>query len=165
MRRDSHTAGTSTHRPSRRLCKEFLGAALGRRAQPAERLEIGGTGILIDGVPAGLALAQLASGDPSENGGHLMDVSVTYDPVQAAHPYATHVCMVEVDPESAAVEIRRYVVADDCGTVINPMIVDGQVAGGIAQGVGAVLLEEIIYGSDGQLLISSFRGYLIPTAC
>ena len=115
-------------------------------------------------MPAGLALAQLASGDPSENSGHLMDVSVTYDPVQAAHPYATHVCMVEVDPESAAVEIRRYVVADDCGTVINPMIVDGQVAGGIAQGVGAVLLEEIIYGSDGQLLSGSFMDYLIPTA-
>ena len=164
MSRSSVTAATSTHRASQQLRQEILDAASWRLDQPVERLEIGGTGILIDGVPAGLALAQLASGDPSENGGHLMDVSVTYDPVQAAHPYATHVCMVEVDPESAAVEIRRYVVADDCGTVINPMIVDGQVAGGIAQGVGAVLLEEIIYGSDGQLLSSSFMDYLIPTA-
>src|SRR5438132_3839925 len=134
MSRSSVTAATSTHRASQQLRQEILDAASWRLDQPVERLEIGGTGILIDGVPAGLALAQLASGDPSENGGHLMDVSVTYDPVQAAHPYATHVCMVEVDPESAAVEIRRYVVADDCGTVINPMIVDGQVAGGIAPG-------------------------------
>ena len=164
MSRSSVTAATSTHRASQQLRQEILDAASWRLDQPVERLEIGGTGILIDGVPAGLALAQLASGDPSENGGHLMDVSVTYDPVQAAHPYATHVCMVEVDPESGAVEIRRYVVADDCGTVINPMIVDGQVAGGIAQGVGAVLLEEIIYGSDGQLLSGSFMDYLIPTA-
>jgi aerobic carbon-monoxide dehydrogenase large subunit len=94
----------------------------------------------------------------------MMDVSVTYDPVQAAHPYATHACMVEVDPGTGAVEIRRYVVADDCGTVINPSIVDGQVVGGIAQGVGAALLEEITYGSDGQLLSGSFMDYLIPTA-
>ena len=72
--------------------------------------------------------------------------------------------MVEVDPGTGAVEIRRYVVADDCGTVINPMIVDGQVVGGVAQGVGAALLEEISYGSDGQLLSGSFMDYLIPTA-
>src|SRR2546428_14079937 len=88
MRRDSHTAGTSTHRPSRRLCKEFLGAALGRLDQPVERLEIGGTGILIDGVPAGLALAQLASGDPSENGGPPMGRSVTPHPAPAPPPHS-----------------------------------------------------------------------------
>ena len=108
--------------------------------------------------------AQLAATDPSDNGGYSLDVSVTYDPVQAAHPYATHACLVEVDPGSGAVEIRRYVVADDCGTVINPTIVDGQVVGGIAQGIGAVLYEEITYGSDGQLLSGSFMDYLIPTA-
>jgi carbon-monoxide dehydrogenase large subunit len=72
--------------------------------------------------------------------------------------------MVEVDPGTGAVEIGRYVIADDCGTVINPMIVDGQVVGGVAQGVGAALLEEISYASDGQLLSGSFMDYLIPTA-
>jgi len=98
------------------------------------------------------------------NGGHSLDVSVTYDPVQASHPYATHICLVEVDPGSGSVEVRRYVIAEDCGTVINPMIVDGQVVGGVAQGLGAALLEEITYGSDGQLLSGSFMDYLIPTA-
>jgi aerobic carbon-monoxide dehydrogenase large subunit len=132
--------------------------------QPVERLQVAGGTILLDGEPAGVTLAQIAAADPSDNGGHMMDVSVTYDPVQAAHPYATHACMVEVDPGTGAVEIRRYVVADDCGTVINPSIVDGQVVGGIAQGVGAALLEEIAYGSDGQLLSGSFMDYLIPTA-
>src|SRR2546429_3172025 len=83
MSRSSVTAATSTHRASQQLRQEILDAASWRLDQPVERLEIGGTGILIDGVPAGLALAQLASGDPSENSGHLMDVSVTYDPVQA----------------------------------------------------------------------------------
>jgi carbon-monoxide dehydrogenase large subunit len=164
MSRSSVTAATSAHRASRQLRQEILDAASWRLDQPVERLQIGGAAILLDGEPAGVTLAQLAAGDPSENGGHLMDVSVTYDPVQAAHPYATHACMVEVDPGTGAIEIRRYVVADDCGTVINPTIVDGQVVGGIAQGVGAALLEEITYGSDGQLLSGSFMDYLIPTA-
>jgi carbon-monoxide dehydrogenase large subunit len=111
-----------------------------------------------------LTLSELARSDPEENGGHHLDVSVTYDPVQASHPYATHVCLVEVDRGSGAVEIQRYVIAEDCGTVINPAIVDGQVAGGVAQGVGAALLEEISYSSDGQLLSGSFMDYLIPTS-
>jgi len=164
MSRSSITAATCTHRASRQLRQEILDAASWRLDQPVERLGIAGSAIFIDGEPAEVTLAQLGAADPSENGGHLLDVSFTYDPVQAAHPYATHACLVEVDPETGAVEILRYVVADDCGTMINPMIVDGQVAGGVAQGVGAALLEEITYTSDGQLLSGSFMDYLIPTA-
>jgi aerobic carbon-monoxide dehydrogenase large subunit len=163
MSRSSVTAATSTHRAARKLRAEILEAASWRLDQPVERLSIGGAAILVDGKPAGVTLAQLAT-EPTENGGHELDVSVTYDPVQASHPYATHVCMVEVDPGSGAVQIRRYVIAEDCGTVINPMIVNGQAAGGVAQGVGAALLEEITYGSDGQLTSGSFMDYLIPTA-
>ncbi len=164
MSRSSVTAATCTHRAAKQLREEILNAASWRLDQPVERLGIDGTAILVDGEAAGITLAQLWAADPSENGGHPLDVSVTYDPVQAVHPYATHACLVEVDPGSGAVEIRRYVVADDCGTVINPMIVDGQVEGGVAQGIGAALLEEIIYGPDGQLLSGSFMDYLIPTA-
>jgi carbon-monoxide dehydrogenase large subunit len=162
--RSSVTAATCTHRASRQLSVEILNAASWRLDQPVERLSIAGSEIFIDGQPAGVTLADLAAVDPTENGGYTLDVSVTYDPVQASHPYATHACMVEVDAGTGAVEIRRYVIADDCGTVINPMIVDGQVVGGVAQGVGAVLLEEISYGTDGQLLSGSFMDYLIPTA-
>ncbi len=92
------------------------------------------------------------------------DVTVTYDAVQASHPYATHMCMVEVDRETGAVEILRYVVAEDCGVLINPMVVDGQVVGGVAQGIGAALLEEVAYGDDGQLLSGTFVDYLVPSA-
>ncbi|MDQ6878783.1 MAG: xanthine dehydrogenase family protein molybdopterin-binding subunit [Candidatus Dormibacteraeota bacterium] len=162
--RSAVTAATSTHRASKQLRQEILEAASWRLDQPVERLAIGVNAILVDGAPAGITLGQLAAADPSENGGHTLDVSVTYDPVQASHPYGTHVCLVEVDPGSGAVEIGRYVIAEDCGNVINPMIVDGQVAGGVAQGVGAALLEEITYSSDGQLLSGSFMDYLIPTA-
>lgn len=164
MSRSSVTAATSTYRAATQLRDEILNAASWRLDQPVDRLSIGSAAILVDGQPTGITLGQLAAADPSENGGHLLDVSVTYDPVQAAHPYATHACLVEVDAGSGAVEIHRYVIAEDCGTMINPMIVDGQVAGGVAQGIGAALLEEITYGDDGQLLSGSFMDYLLPTA-
>jgi carbon-monoxide dehydrogenase large subunit len=72
--------------------------------------------------------------------------------------------MVEVDAATGAVKILRYVVAEDCGVLINPMIVEGQVAGGVAQGVGAALMEEVVYGAGGQLLSGTFLDYLIPSA-
>jgi len=162
--RSSVTAATSTHRAARQLREEILSAASWRLDQPVERLVIRGSRVVVDGEEAGISLEQLARLTPSDRGGHELDASVTYDPVQASHPYATHVCVVEVDRGSGRVEIKRYVVAEDCGTVINPMIVEGQVMGGVAQGVGAVLLEEIRYGADGQLLTGSFMDYLIPTA-
>jgi aerobic carbon-monoxide dehydrogenase large subunit len=97
----------------------------------------------------------------AENGD--LDVSVTYDAVQATHPYATHVCMVEVDRDTGAALILRYVVAEDCGVLINPMVVEGQVAGGVAQAIGAALMEEVTYGPDGELRSGTFLDYLIPS--
>ncbi|TMD94857.1 MAG: xanthine dehydrogenase family protein [Chloroflexi bacterium] len=98
----------------------------------------------------------------AENGE--LDVTVTYDAVQASHPYATHVCMVEVDRATGVVTVLRYVVAEDCGVLINPVIVEGQVAGGVTQGVGAALMEEVAYAEDGQLRSGTFLDYLIPSA-
>ncbi len=77
---------------------------------------------------------------------------------------AVHVAQVEVDPQTGAVALLRYVVAHDCGHVINPMIVDGQIHGGVAQGIGGALFEEMIYDKAGQLLTSTFMEYHIPTA-
>ncbi|MBI2154948.1 MAG: xanthine dehydrogenase family protein molybdopterin-binding subunit, partial [Candidatus Rokubacteria bacterium] len=77
---------------------------------------------------------------------------------------AVHVAQVEVDPQTGAVTLLRYVVAHDCGHVINPMIVEGQIHGGVAQGVGGALFEEMIYDEAGQLLTSTFMEYHIPTA-
>ena len=92
-----------------------------------------------------------------------LDVTVTYDPAQASHPYATHMCAVEVDRETGAVHVLRYVVAEDCGPLINPKIVEGQVVGGVAQAVGAALMEEVVYGPDGELRSGTFLDYLIPS--
>jgi carbon-monoxide dehydrogenase large subunit len=91
------------------------------------------------------------------------DATVTYDAPQASHPYATHACLVEVDRETGAVEVLRYRVAEDCGVVINPAVVEGQVAGGVTQGFGAAVMEEIAYGGDGELLTATFLDYLIPS--
>ena len=79
-------------------------------------------------------------------------------------PYSIHIPVVEVDIETGAVKFLRYAIVHDCGVEINPMVVEGQVVGGTAQGVGGALLEELVYDEDGQLLTTSFMDYLIPTA-
>ena len=75
-----------------------------------------------------------------------------------------HIALVEVDVGTGAVRLLRYVVAHDCGKLINPMIVEGQIHGGVAQGVGGGLLEEMVYDEQGQLLTGTFMDYLVPTA-
>ena len=87
-----------------------------------------------------------------------------YDPKNFTFPFGTHVCVVEVDPDTGKVQILRYVAVDDVGNVINPMIVDGQVHGGIAQGVGQALWEGAVYDDSGQLLTGSMMDYALPKA-
>ena len=90
--------------------------------------------------------------------------SESYDPYLGTACSSCHLAVVEVDPETFGVQVRDYVVAEDCGRIINPMIVDGQVHGAVAQGIGAALLEEIHYDEDGQLVTASLADYLLPLA-
>jgi aerobic carbon-monoxide dehydrogenase large subunit len=78
--------------------------------------------------------------------------------------FGVHLCEVEVDPETGRVDVRRYIVVNDCGRMINPMIVEGQIAGGIAQGLGGALLEELVYNREAQLLTASLLDYPVPTS-
>ena len=96
----------------------------------------------------------------------LLEITATYEPSDSGgvFAYGTHAVLVAVEPDSGAVEILDYVVSEDCGTMINPMIVDGQVVGGIAQGIGTALYEEIPYNAQGQPLAASLADYLVPTA-
>jgi carbon-monoxide dehydrogenase large subunit len=87
-----------------------------------------------------------------------------YDPIDIAYSYATHAAVIEVDVATGLLQFHRYVVVHDCGTVINPAVVDGQVVGGTAQGIGGAVLEELVYGDDGQLLTTSFMDYLLPSS-
>jgi carbon-monoxide dehydrogenase large subunit len=88
----------------------------------------------------------------------------SYDPVFGTTTCATHIATLEIDPRTYEVKLGRYVVAEDCGKIINPQIVDGQVHGGVAQGIGAALYEEVVYDSEGQLHTASLVDYLVPAA-
>ena len=93
-----------------------------------------------------------------------LQATSVFEPSNFTFPFGTHICVVEVDTQSGEVKIIKYVAVDDCGKVINPMIVDGQVQGGIAQGLGQALLEEVVYDEDGQLLTGSLMDYAVPRA-
>jgi carbon-monoxide dehydrogenase large subunit len=88
----------------------------------------------------------------------------SFTPPDATYPNGTHVCEVEIDPETGAARIERYTVVDDYGFTLNPLLLTGQVHGGIAQGVGQALMERAVYGGDGQLLTASFMDYCMPRA-
>jgi aerobic carbon-monoxide dehydrogenase large subunit len=88
----------------------------------------------------------------------------SFVPPEATYPNGTHACEVEIDPETGAVHIERYTVVDDYGFTLNPILLSGQVHGGIAQGIGQALMERAVYGEDGQLLTASFMDYCMPRA-
>ncbi len=93
-----------------------------------------------------------------------LEATSFYEPSNFTFPFGTHVCAVEVDAETGEVEILHYFAVDDCGKVINPMLVDGQVHGGIAQGLGQALFERVVYDEDGQLLTGTLMDYALPKA-
>jgi carbon-monoxide dehydrogenase large subunit len=85
-----------------------------------------------------------------------------YDPANFTYPFGTHVCVVEVDTETGSIALLRYAAVDDVGNVINPMIVDGQLHGGLAQGIGQALWENAVYDDSGQLVTGSLMDYALP---
>jgi carbon-monoxide dehydrogenase large subunit len=96
----------------------------------------------------------------------LLDATATYEPAisTGVFSYATHGAVVAVDPETGAVELIDFAVAEDCGTMVNPMLVEGQIRGGVAQGIGTAMCEEIPYDANGQPLAASFLDYHMPGA-
>jgi carbon-monoxide dehydrogenase large subunit len=93
-----------------------------------------------------------------------MEATTFHDPPNFTFPFGTHVCEVEVDPETGRVDVVKYVAVDDCGNVINPMIVEGQVQGGVIQSLAQALFEETVYSEDGQLRTPTLVEYQIPSA-
>ena len=93
-----------------------------------------------------------------------LEASAFYDPSNFTFPFGTHVAVVEVDAETGQVELKRYIAVDDCGRVINPLIVDGQVHGGLVQGIAQALCEGAAYSPDGQLLTGTMADYAVPKA-
>ena len=113
---------------------------------------------------AEIALATFAAHNLPDGVEPLLDSESTYDPNNFSFPHGTHLCATEVDTETGQVTIRSYVAVDDVGVVVNPLIVEGQVHGGIAQGIAQALYEEAAYDADGNLLTTTLADYLIPSA-
>jgi len=137
--------------------KKLAGEAL--EAPPADITYEAGR-FTVAGTDLGIGLAQLAARQPERR----IAISTVQKVGGPSWPNGCHVCEVEIEPETGAVEIVRYTTVDDVGRVINPLIVAGQVHGGIAQAVGQALMEQVVYDDEGQLLTGSFMDYALPRA-
>ncbi len=134
----------------------------------AEDLEYVGGGVRVKGTPTrALSFPEIAKAahtahklPPDVEPG--LECQSFFDPANFTYPFGVHIAVVEVDPETGGTTIQKYLAVDDCGRVINSMLVDGQVHGGVAMGVGQALLEEIVYDSQGQLKTATFTDYLLP---
>jgi aerobic carbon-monoxide dehydrogenase large subunit len=113
---------------------------------------------------AEIALATFAAHNLPDGVEPSLDSDATYDPDNFSFPHGTHLCAVDVDTETGAVKIRSYVAVDDVGEVVNPLIVEGQVHGGLAQGIAQALYEEAVYDSSGNLVTATLADYLLPSA-
>lgn len=158
-------AGTKVAEKMRRIAAEILEAS-------AADVELANGRAFVAGVPQhGVTFREIAETAYSMNNRTLpageeygLEANDFYDPPLATMANAVHVACVAVDPRDARVTIEKYVVVHDCGRIINPMIVDGQIHGGTAQGIGEALMEEVVYSEEGQLMNASLLDYLLPTA-
>jgi aerobic carbon-monoxide dehydrogenase large subunit len=169
--RSLSVAGTAIYR----ACDRIIGKA-GQIA--AEALECAAQDIVhergrfrVHGTDRSISFAEIAAlayhGAKLSSDGMIepgLEVTEFYDPPDTNDPQAMHLAVVIVDPDTGMVELRALYGADDCGMIVNPMIVEGQVHGGMAQGVGQALMEQIVYDRDGQLLTGSFMDYAMPRA-
>jgi carbon-monoxide dehydrogenase large subunit len=162
-------AGGATLHTARALRKKVLETASHLLEASADDLRIENGAVLVVGVPASaMSLADVATavrepGRLPEGVDGELKVEYAYDGGEGGWSGGTHCAIVEVDAETGLVEFERYVVVEDCGAMINPAVVDGQIRGGIAQGIGAVLLERSAYDDRGNFLAATFMDYLMPT--
>ena len=171
--RSTVTLSAAIHGASERLRAKVFAIAANLLECAASDLELRKNGVGILGVPgAEVPLADVARAarpgwdhrrPPGVDAG--LEETYYYEPPTVTWSYAVHAAVLEVDIELGRVTIDKYAIAHDCGVVVNPMLVEGQIVGGAAQGIGGALFEEFNYNSDGQLLTGSFMDYMLPTAC
>jgi carbon-monoxide dehydrogenase large subunit len=131
----------------------FHEGTIGIKGDPGKRMSIAEV--------AAVAYAGAQIPDGMEPG---LDATRRFEPPNFVFPFGTHVCIVEVDAKTGNVELLRFVAVDDCGRLINPMLVEGQIHGGIAQGLAQALYEEVVYDERGRLLTGSLMDYAVPRA-
>jgi carbon-monoxide dehydrogenase large subunit len=165
------TGGSAVHMAAELVKEKVISIAARMLEANPEDLEVVGGQVYPRGAPdVALSLAEIAQA--SAPGGSAakfglepgLEEQSFFVPPTVVFASGSHAAIVEVDPEIGVVDLLRYVVVDECGRAINPMVVDGQQHGGVAHGVGNALLEEMIYDSEGQLLTGTFMDYLLPSA-
>ncbi len=163
--------GTATYDAAERVAVKARGIAAHLLEASAEDIELDADGGHVAGSPdsvvswediAAAAYLPHRLGESEIEGG--LESHVIFDPPNATWPFGAHLAMVEVDSDTGDVKILKYFTVDDCGNVVNPMIVAGQVHGGVVQGIGQAMFEEAIYDPDGNLLTGSLLDYPLPTA-
>ena len=131
-------------------------------------IEFGSGRFTVRGTDQGMALGEIATAvftahSMPDGVEATLDSDATFDPDALSYPHGTHLCAVEVDTETGEVTMRKYVACDDVGTIINPLIVAGQVHGGLVQGISQALWEEAVYDDAGTLVSGTLVDYLLPT--
>lgn len=163
--------GSATYEAADRVAAKAKQIAAHLLEASAEDIELDDDGGHVAGSPdsvvswddiAAAAYLPYKLGESGIEGG--LESHVIFDPPNATWPFGAHLAVVEVDPDTGDVDLLRYITVDDCGNVINPMIVAGQVHGGVVQGIGQALFEEAIYDENGNLLTGSLVDYPLPTA-
>ncbi len=168
--RSLSVGGTAIALAADRLVEKARLLAAHRLEAAPEDLELTGGEFAVRGSSSSsvslgvLAFEAFTAHDLPEGMEPNLEASATYDPTNFTFPFGTHVAVVEVDTETGKVDLVRYVAVDDCGNQVNPLIVDGQVHGGIVQGVAQALFEEAAYDAEGNLLTTTFADYLVPAA-
>ena len=168
--RSAVLAGGAATLAARLLKEKVIRAASHLLEAAVDDIEAADGRVFVSGTDRSLTFREIARAVYSEIGRlprearEEMEVTKLYDPYFGTTTCATHIAALEIDPETCKVTLSRYVVAEDCGRLINPMIVEGQVHGAVAQGIGAALYEEIIYDEAGQPLTASLADYGIPVA-
>jgi CO/xanthine dehydrogenase Mo-binding subunit len=152
---------------ARRVRAKIVRVAAGLLEAAAEDLVLEGSAVHVRGLPdRRVTFRELARaavpGPPDMEPG--LSAAHVFEAPKMTYPYGTHVAVVEVDPDTGCVRVLKYAIAYDIGRAVNPMIVDGQLVGALAQGLGGALFEELVYDEQGQLLTTTFMDYLVPTA-
>ena len=163
-------AGSAADAASRQLRDKILAIAAHRLEVVPSDLELCDGRVQVAGAPArAISLAEVARaalpGQPLPAGvSPILSETAHFETMHMTYPYGVHLAAVEVDRETGRIEILRYVIGYDVGRAINPMLVDGQIVGGAAQGIGGALFEELAYDEHGQLVSSTLMDYLLPTS-
>jgi carbon-monoxide dehydrogenase large subunit len=169
--RGAVVAGNATNEAAKAVREKAVRLAAEQLGMPEDRIELADGAARIIGEPQrAITLGELArranpmrgAVKPGTEPG--LEATRYFGPYRGATASGCHACIVEVDPETLQVQIKKYVVVHDCGVVLNPLIVDGQVHGGVAQGIGNSFYEQLVYDDNGQLLNASFMDFLLPTA-